>query len=385
MSEIEFRCVQKTFVDGTQAVQEFSLLIPDGEFMVFVGPSGCGKSTLLRMLAGLEDITAGEVLIGGKVVNDWTPQQRNVAMVFQNYALYPHMSVRRNLEFPLRMAKHTKGEIHLRITKTAELLGLMDLMDRKPRQLSGGQRQRVAMGRAVVRDPSVSLMDEPLSNLDAKLRVQIRTEIAALQKRLGTTTIYVTHDQVEAMTLGKRVTVLRDGILQQVAPPQNLYSNPANIFVASFLGNPGMNLIPARLTAQGNDELKLHVGDQVLSMPAAKLEFQDLSLDSPLLVGVRPEALVPNHQGKELARLSVRVKTVESLGHEQLIYGQIPGVHASPSSTFQTLEYDTTQLVARLPIGISVSPGSELSLGVNYKSFYFFNADGTALHRRSIP
>jgi multiple sugar transport system ATP-binding protein len=294
------------------------------------------------------------------------------------------MTVRRNLEFPLRMAKHTKDEIHRRVTKTAELLGLMDLLNRKPRQLSGGQRQRVAMGRAVVREPCVSLMDEPLSNLDAKLRVQIRTEIAALQKRLGTTTIYVTHDQAEAMTLGKRVTVLRDGILQQVAPPQDLYSNPANIFVASFLGNPGMNLLPAQLTAQGDDELNLHVGDQVLSVPTAELAFQDLPLHVPLLVGIRPEALELNRQEKRLGRLSVRVKTVESLGHEQLIYGQLPNVQNSQNSALQTLEYDTTQLVARLPIGISVCPGSVLTLRINYKSFYFFNADGTALQRRSI-
>ena len=388
MSEIEFRCVEKTFPDGTHAVQEFSLTVPDSEFMVFVGPSGCGKSTLLRILAGLEEVSAGEVLIGGEVVNDRTPQERNVAMVFQNYALYPHMTVRRNLEFPLRMAKLAKDEIHRRVTKTAELLRLIELLERKPRQLSGGQRQRVAMGRAVVRNPSVSLMDEPLSNLDAKLRVQIRTEIAALQNRLGTTTIYVTHDQVEAMTLGSRVTVLRDGVLQQVAPPQKLYNRPANIFVASFLGTPGMNLFPARVTQrvtqQGSTGFTLHVGDQPLQFTAEGTVLQNYPLDQPLLAGVRPEALVPIDNGNELVNLSVSVETVESLGHEQLVYCHLPGINNSAVDAGKTLLRsmgdDTDLLVARLPADFSVYPGIKLNLGMKSCHLYLFNMDGTALY-----
>ena len=384
MSEIEFRQVEKTFPDGTHAVKEFSLTVPEGEFMVFVGPSGCGKSTLLRMLAGLEEISAGQILIGGEVVNDWTPQQRNVAMVFQNYALYPHMTVRRNLEFPLRMAKLPKEEIRRRVIETAELLGLIELLERKPRQLSGGQRQRVAMGRAVVRNPSVSLMDEPLSNLDAKLRVQIRTEIAALQQRLGTTTIYVTHDQVEAMTLGSRVTVLRDGVLQQVAPPQELYNRPANVFVASFLGSPGMNLLPARLTQQGEKGVWLNVGDQQLPLAVQGPEIQNHLFEQPLLVGVRPEALVPFDKTNELAQLSVGVETVESLGHEQLIYGCLSGMNESAADTTKTLlgsiGHDIDQLVARLPADFPVCPGSELRVGVKTRQLYLFDLLGTTIY-----
>ncbi len=386
MSEIEFRCVEKRFPDGTHAIKEFSLNVPDGEFMVFVGPSGCGKSTLLRMLAGLEEISAGEVLIGGEIVNDWTPQQRNVAMVFQNYALYPHMTVRRNLEFPLRMAKLPKQEIHRRVSETAKLLGLRELLERKPRQLSGGQRQRVAMGRAVVRDPSVSLMDEPLSNLDAKLRVQIRTEIAALQQRLGTSTIYVTHDQVEAMTLGSRVTVLRDGVLQQVAPPQELYKRPANVFVASFLGSPGMNLFPARLTQQVGEGIWLNVGDQQLSFDVQGAGMQDYPLDQPLLVGIRPEALFPIDRSNEFAHLSVGVETVESLGHEQLVYGCLSGMNGSAveatKKLLRSIGHDTNQLIARLPADFSICPGSDLKIGVKTHHLYFFDLNGTAIYSR---
>jgi multiple sugar transport system ATP-binding protein len=381
MASIQFRNIDKIFADGTHAVRNLSLSVKDGEFMVFVGPSGCGKSTLLRMLAGLDEVSSGEILIGEKVVNDWTPQQRNIAMVFQNYALYPHMTVRRNLEFPLRMAKIAKPERRQRIEQTAELLGLSALLDRKPKQLSGGQRQRVAMGRAVVRNPSVFLMDEPLSNLDAKLRVQIRTEIAALQESLGTTTIYVTHDQVEAMTLGQRVAILRDGVLQQVAPPNVLYNQPNNIFVAGFLGNPGMNLFPVRIFQAKQDNAVLTIGEQRLELSQNDISKARLSTDQVLLAGIRPEALIPVSEGP---RLSMVVETIESLGHEQLVYGHLQGLKHSDSEALTTLlnavGHKSEQLIARLPAGYSVNPGNDLTVGVDEARLYFFDAEGRTLH-----
>src|SRR5580700_999487 len=245
MAEIVLDRVTKSYPDGAVAVQELSLTIAEGEFIILVGPSGCGKSTTLNMIAGLEDISSGELRIGGERVNEKAPKDRDIAMVFQSYALYPHMTVRQNIAFPLTLAKLKKAEIAQKVEDTARILDLTDVLDRKPAQLSGGQRQRVAMGRAIVRHPRAFLMDEPLSNLDAKLRVQMRGEIARLQRSLGVTTIYVTHDQTEAMTLGSRVAVLRHGVLQQVATPQELYSRPANVFVAGFIGSPAMNLIEA--------------------------------------------------------------------------------------------------------------------------------------------
>ncbi|MBI5504126.1 MAG: ATP-binding cassette domain-containing protein [Deltaproteobacteria bacterium] len=265
MARVLCQAIVKEFSPGSRAVDDVSLDIADGELLVMVGPSGCGKSTLLRIVAGLETPTSGEVRIGDAVVNDLSPQQRNVAMVFQDYALYPHMTVRRNLEFPLRMRRMARTDIDARVARTAELLGLSPLLERLPKQLSGGQRQRVAMGRALVREPSVSLLDEPLSNLDAKLRVQVRAEIAELQRRTGTTMVYVTHDQVEAMTLGHRVAVLDHGRLQQVAPPAELYERPVNAFVAGFLGSPPMNLLRAGVSRVG-DGLVLRVGAQTVGV-----------------------------------------------------------------------------------------------------------------------
>ena len=254
MAGIEFQGVTKQFPDGTVAVDDISLDVPDGEFMILVGPSGCGKTTALRMVAGLEEITAGKVVIGGRVVNELEPKERDVAMVFQNYALYPHMTVRDNIAFPLKMQKVAKSEIDARVAEATRLLGLGELLRRKPRELSGGQRQRVAMGRAIVRHPQAFLMDEPLSNLDAKLRVQMRAELVNLHRRLGVTTLYVTHDQTEAMTLGTRVAVLRGGVIQQVDAPQRLYHRPANTFVASFIGSPPMNFVAGTLS-EGSLEL----------------------------------------------------------------------------------------------------------------------------------
>src|SRR5436305_12799745 len=258
MAEIQFDDVTKRYPDGFEAVKNLNLDVPDGELMILVGPSGCGKSTALRMVAGLEDISGGELKIGGQVVNDKAPKDRDIAMVFQNYALYPHMTVRENMGFALKLAKVPQGEIDSKVSEAARILDLEQHLDRKPANLSGGQRQRVAMGRAIVRDPKAFLMDEPLSNLDAKLRVQMRTQISRLQRRLGTTTVYVTHDQTEAMTLGDRVVVMRQGLVQQIGTPAQLYDDPANLFVAGFIGSPAMNFLPARLEG---DVIKLPFGD----------------------------------------------------------------------------------------------------------------------------
>src|SRR5215470_1518149 len=266
MASVAFEHVEKIYPNGTKAVIDVTLQITDGELMVLVGPSGCGKSTLLRMLAGLETISSGVIRLGNRVVNDLSPQERNVAMVFQDYALYPFMTVRQNLEFPLKMRRLPGGEMARRIAWAADVLDLAALLDRLPKQLSGGQRQRVAMGRALVREPSVSLLDEPLSNLDAKLRVEVRAEISDLQQRTNTTMVYVTHDQTEAMTLGHRIAVLNLGRLQQVAPPQELYDRPANAFVASFIGNPPMNVFPVQVRTDAQGARQLVVAEQVLPL-----------------------------------------------------------------------------------------------------------------------
>jgi multiple sugar transport system ATP-binding protein len=265
MAEIEFQDVTKRYADGFEAVKHLNLDVPDGELMILVGPSGCGKSTALRMVAGLEDISAGELKIGGTVVNEKAPKDRDIAMVFQNYALYPHMTVRENMGFALKLAKTPQAEIDTKVKDAAKILDLEQHLDRKPANLSGGQRQRVAMGRAIVRSPSVFLMDEPLSNLDAKLRVQMRTEISRIQQQLETTTIYVTHDQTEAMTLGDRIAVMRAGVLQQVGPPSELYGHPSNLFVAGFIGSPSMNFLPGELDG---DSVKLPIGTVSCSTPS---------------------------------------------------------------------------------------------------------------------
>ena len=270
MARVAFEHAGKVYEDGTRALADFNLEIADGEFMVLVGPSGCGKTTALRMVAGLEAISEGAIRIGDKVVNALEPRKRDLAMVFQNYALYPHMSVYRNIGFGLKLRKTPPSEIRRRVEEIARVLGIVELLDKKPRQLSGGQRQRVAMGRAIIRDPQAFLMDEPLSNLDAKLRVQMRAEIARIQREVNATTIYVTHDQVEAMTMGDRVAVLRKGVLQQVATPQQLYGSPTNLFVASFIGSPAMNLVQARLERQDGG-LVCRLGDQALLASALAL------------------------------------------------------------------------------------------------------------------
>ena len=318
MAEITLKNIDKTYGDGYHAIKDVNLEIKDGEFMIFVGPSGCGKSTLLRMVVGLEDITEGDLLIDGKRVNELSPRDRNLSMVFQNYALYPHLSVFENIAFPLRLAKgkHSEDEIRDKVHAASEMLELNDHLDRKPANLSGGQRQRVAMGRAIVRDADAFLFDEPLSNLDAKLRGQMRTEIARMQRRMGTTTIYVTHDQTEALTLGDRVTVLKKGVLQQCASPRELYEQPVNLFVAGFIGTPPMNFLPARV--DGNElELpfcRVPIADDL----AEKVKGKDL-----VIVGIRPEYIKDASLGDDVTdgvSFSAPVDVTEWLGNEQYAY-----------------------------------------------------------------
>ena len=367
MASIDFEHIDKIYPGGTQAIFDYSLTVADGELVAFVGPSGCGKSTLLRLLAGLETATRGTLRIGGQAVNALPPQRRNVAMVFQDYALYPHMTVRRNLEFPLKMRDLPRAGIERQVQWVAELLGLDGLLDRLPRQLSGGQRQRVAMGRALVRQPTVFLMDEPLSNLDARLRVQIRAEIGDLLERTGITTVYVTHDQAEAMTLGDRVAVMDHGRLQQVAPPRQLYEQPINTFVAGFIGNPPMNLFPARLTATLDGGLRLLLGDQTLplTLPTPTVDRWRAWLDAPLTAGLRPEHL---RLAAGDGGLSATVGDAEYLGHETLLHLRIDGMTA-PGPL----------LVVRLPGIRPFHKGEVVRLSPDSTRLHLFDADGLAL------
>jgi multiple sugar transport system ATP-binding protein len=321
MTGINLDEVTKVYSNGVKAVDAVDLEIAEGEFVVLVGPSGCGKSTLLRMIAGLEDVTDGAISIGGVDVTDMPPQKRDIAMVFQNYALYPHMTVRDNLAYGLKLRKLPKAEVRRRVEHTARKLGLEDLLDRKPSRLSGGQRQRVAMGRAIVREPKAFLMDEPLSNLDAKLRVQMRVEIAKIQRRLGTTTIYVTHDQTEAMTLGDRVAVMRAGVLQQVAAPGELYERPANVFVAGFIGSPAMNLLDGEL---GDGHVRTSLGDLPLPDDLRRAAEARGPADGAVTVGIRPEAFqdpAVTGDGGPAAEVTVLVDLVESVGSDLYVYG----------------------------------------------------------------
>jgi multiple sugar transport system ATP-binding protein len=316
MAEIVLDGVSKVFADGYEAVKDMDLDIADGEFMILVGPSGCGKSTALRMIAGLEDISSGELKIGGEQVNDRAPKDRDVAMVFQNYALYPHMTVRENMGFALKLARVDKAEIDRKVEDAAKTLDLTQHLDRRPANLSGGQRQRVAMGRAIVRDPKAFLMDEPLSNLDAKLRVQMRTEVARLQSKLETTTVYVTHDQTEAMTLGDRVAVMRAGALQQVGTPADLYDNPRNLFVAGFIGSPAMNFMPGEVSGR---KVKLPIGEADLSEEIAR------GHDGPVVAGLRPESFEDASLIGDLADergivFEAEIDLVESLGSDLFAY-----------------------------------------------------------------
>ena len=331
MAAIDFDGVTKIYGDGTLAVDALDLTIGDGEFMVFVGPSGCGKTTALRMVAGLEEISSGTVAIGGKTVNDISPKDRDIAMVFQNYALYPHMTVADNLAFGLKLRHIGKAELDRRVRDAAAALDLEDHLARKPKALSGGQRQRVALGRAIVREPAAFLMDEPLSNLDAALRVQTRSEILKLQKNLGTTTIYVTHDQVEAMTMGDRIAVMRKGVLQQIGTPEHLYTRPANTFVATFIGSPAMNLVPAVTLGLGPDTV---------------------------LAGFRPEHIRVGRAGDGSFGFEARVEVVEYLGDERLAH----------------ILFGERSLVAKLPADERLEAGTTVAFAVSHKAAIFFDA-----------
>src|ERR1700757_2986037 len=361
MAEIVLDRVTKSYPDGTTAVADLSLVIADGEFLILVGPSGCGKTTTLNMIAGLEEITSGELRIDGERVNEKAPKDRDIAMVFQSYALYPHMTVRQNMAFPLTLAKMKKGEIAQKVEETAKILDLTELLDRKPANLSGGQRQRVAMGRAIVRNPGPSLRAEPLSNLDAKLRVQMRSEIARLQRRLRTTTVYVTHDQVEAMTLGDRVVVMRAGVAQQIGTPQELYDRPVNLFVAGFIGSPAMNFFPAQLTDVGVSlpfggiTLTQQVHDVVTSHPAP----------ANVIVGIRPEHLedadlIDRYQRLGALVFDVGVELVESLGAEKIVHFTVEGA-AAHSAQLAELAADSgvaeNEFIARLPAQTAATAG----------------------------
>jgi multiple sugar transport system ATP-binding protein len=374
MASIEFAAITKRFADGTVAVNEIDLTVNDGEFMIFVGPSGCGKTTALRMVAGLEETTSGEIRIGGRIVNDLEPPDRDVAMVFQNYALYPHMTVADNIGFPLQMQRLPKQELRARVAEVTDLLGIGDLLKRKPRELSGGQRQRVAMGRAIIRHPQAFLMDEPLSNLDAKLRVQMRAELVKLHRRLGVTTIYVTHDQTEAMTLGQRVAVLDKGVIQQVDTPQRLYRRPANTFVASFIGSPPMNFLRGRL-----DGTCVVLGDYKVELPG-ELRSGLRAGTSEVLVGLRPEDFADARLDGESGRtvLPAEIEITEPLGPETYAYFRVPGLDIVEIGQ-RPVEL-AGALSARLDPRTTAAPGQRLSLSVNADGIRLFDpASGASL------
>jgi multiple sugar transport system ATP-binding protein len=378
MAEIVLEHVNKSYADGATAVKDLSITIADREFLILVGPSGCGKTTTLNMIAGLEDISSGELRIDGERMNEKAPKDRDIAMVFQSYALYPHMTVRQNIAFPLTLAKMKKAEIAQKVEETAKTLDLTELLDRKPSQLSGGQRQRVAMGRAIVRHPKAFLMDEPLSNLDAKLRVQVRGEIARLQRRLGTTTVYVTHDQTEAMTLGDRVVVMHGGVAQQIGTPDELYERPTNLFVAGFIGSPAMNFFPAELTTIG---LTLPFGEVMLA-PEVRQVIERQKKPENVIVGVRPEhladaALIDGYQRIRALTFEVKVDLVESLGADKYVYFTTagPAVHAAQLDELEAEgEVYENQFVARVSAESKATVGQSIELALDTTKVAVFDA-----------
>jgi multiple sugar transport system ATP-binding protein len=386
MAGITLDKLTKVYDDGTRAVSALDLDIADGEFMVFVGPSGCGKTTALRMIAGLEAVTEGEIRIGNEVVNDLPAKKRDVAMVFQNYALYPHMSVYDNIGFGLKVRGEKKAEIKRRVTAAAHTLGLADELKKKPGALSGGQRQRVAMGRAIVREPRVFLMDEPLSNLDAKLRVQMRAEVARVQRELGVTTVYVTHDQSEAMTLGTRVCVMRGGLLQQAASPQEIYERPANLFVAGFIGSPPMNILRTRLE-RAHGGLAVHLGETTLLVDpgaVAKSPVLERYVDREIAVGIRPEDVEDARVATAApggARFRARVEVREDMGSEVFLHVPTPVPPLLTQSVKEALEDAAEQeerrpaFVARVSRESTVREGEEVELVVDTRRLYFFDIE----------
>jgi multiple sugar transport system ATP-binding protein len=393
VAEVTFDGVSKIYLDGTRAVSDLNLEITDGEFMVLVGPSGCGKTTALRMVAGLEDISEGQLRIGERIVNQLAPRDRDIAMVFQSYALYPHLTVFDNIAFSLRLRKTPKGEIDKRVNEAARILGLEQFLDKKPRALSGGQRQRVAMGRAIVRQPQAFLMDEPLSNLDAKLRVQMRAEISGIQRDLKVTTIYVTHDQVEAMTMGDRVAVIRKGELQQVATPQELYDQPVNLFVGGFIGSPAMNLIEATVEksngglAVKTGDQRIVLGDETLQRRPALRTFEGREI----VLGIRPEDLEDAAIDKEAPadrRMRGRVELREALGSEIMVHFTIEAPPAvtedvrelardvgDESTVDAKADASHTTMVGRFSPRTEVRPGDVLEVSLDTRSLHFFDPD----------
>jgi multiple sugar transport system ATP-binding protein len=387
VAEVSFRDVGKVYNDGTRALENFDLEIEDGEFMVFVGPSGCGKTTALRMTAGLEEVTEGEIFLGETMLNAVDPRRRDIAMVFQNYALYPHLTVFENIAFPLRSRGMARKDVRERVERTANLLGLAEMLKRRPRTLSGGQRQRVAMGRALVREPHLFLMDEPLSNLDAKLRVQMRAEISKLQRDLGITTIYVTHDQVEAMTMGTRIAVLRRGKLQQLGAPQELYDHPLNLFVASFIGSPPMNLVRGRVS-RGPEGFSCTVGSQDLTADASVTSLEAY-VSRDVAIGIRPEHFAEHVDGAA-GRIQGEVVLVETTGAERLVHVEVDAepvitdeilevARDTDAAVAQTLAEDARtnrlQLVARFGAESTVTTGTSISLSVASRHLHFFDLD----------
>ena len=363
MASLSLKNINKTYPNGFVAVKDFNLEIADKEFIIFVGPSGCGKSTTLRMIAGLEEITSGELWIGDKLVNDVEPKDRDIAMVFQNYALYPHMSVYDNMAFGLKLRKTPKDQIDKLVHEAARVLGIEHLLDRKPKALSGGQRQRVAMGRAIVRNPKVFLMDEPLSNLDAKLRVQMRIEISKLHQKLQTTIIYVTHDQTEAMTLGTRIIVMKDGVIQQVDTPQSLYDRPDNLFVAGFMGSPQMNFLDAKVVKDGSDVV-LMFGSHTLKLNEAKTKklIEGGYIDKEVTIGIRPEDIHDEEMyinNAPNSTFNATVKVYELLGAEVLLY----------------LEIDQFEITARVNPRTTARPGDEIKLAFDISKIHVFDKE----------
>jgi multiple sugar transport system ATP-binding protein len=362
MADIRLENVNKIYPSGVKAVEDVSLHIRDGEFMILLGPSGCGKSTTLRMIAGLESISSGDIHIGGERANDVDPRDRNLAFVFQNYALYPHMTVAANLSFGLRLRHAPRDEIARRVAEAASLLGIESLLDRKPSALSGGQRQRVALGRALVRDPVAFLLDEPLSNLDAKLRAGMRRELVKLHRTLGRTIVHVTHDQVEAMTMGERICIMNEGRIVQVGSPLEVYRNPANLFVAGFLASPPMNLLKARIDLSGSQPI-LRCGQLALPIPDA---YAIPATDTPVVLGIRPEDIY-EHEIPGGIPVEVKIVAIESLGPETVVVGEIPGV---------------AEISARIGRSFSVPIGSVQHLNLDPGEFHIFDAQTTLAFRR---
>ena len=397
MAGISFERVDKVYPDGTKAVSGLDLEIAAGEFMVLVGPSGCGKTTALRMVAGLEEISAGEIRIDDRVVNDVPAKSRDIAMVFQSYALYPHMTVYENMAFGLRLRKLSKGEIDKRVRRAGKILGIEELLSRKPRALSGGQRQRVAMGRAIVRQPKAFLMDEPLSNLDAKLRVQMRAEISALQRELEVTTLYVTHDQVEAMTMGDRVAVIRKGELQQAGAPKELYDEPVNLFVAGFIGSPAMNMVAAEIEREG-DALVARFGEHRLTLPPELVGRRPAIagyVGREVVLGIRPEDLEdPSIGGEGHPTITGRVRLTEALGSEVVVHVDVAARPAVTEATrelaadagddvaLERLEQETTTFVGRFSPRSDVKQDQQVRVAVDTRSLHLFDPESArAIYR----